>query len=146
MRTATSLLRRVLAHAALVAFGISAALVLGEVAARLTWRPTPPPVAARHPQFRRNSLGIRGPEYSLRPPSGVFRILVVGDSVTAGANVEERDAYPAQLEAALAAREAPPRYEVLNAGVPGLDIRHIVDRLETVGLRYDPDLIITAGP
>jgi lysophospholipase L1-like esterase len=90
--------------------------------------------------LRTNSLGVRGPEYALRPPPGVFRIVVAGDSVTMGEGVVEEDAYPAVLERLLA-REGR-RVEVINLGVSGLNSRQVVGRIEHVGLRYDPHLIV----
>ena len=163
------LVRRALANVALVAFGIVVALAISELVARLTWRPAPParPAAAQHPAelpvlrtlmqlaprnargvmpngtyYRTNSLGVRGPEYDRPAAPGVFRIVVVGDSVTMGAGVEEDDTYSARLAAAFAARNTGPRVEVINAGLAGLDIAQVVGRLEKVGLPYDPDLIV----
>lgn len=164
-----SLARRALGNAALVVLGLVAALAIAELVARLTWRPTPPaPQAARapHPElpvlrtlmqlarpnargvmpngtyYRTNSLGVRGPEYERPAVPGVIRIVVVGDSVTMGAGVEEEDTYAARLGAALAARHAGQRFEVINAGLAGLDVAQVVGRLEKVGLPYDPDLIV----
>jgi len=161
--------RRALANVALVAFGLAVALGLCELVARLTWRPPPPPApaVARHPEglpvlrtlmqlaprnvrgvlpngayYRTNSLGVRGPEYDRPAPPGVFRIVTVGDSVTMGAGVEEEDTYSAQLAEVLAARHPGRRFEVINAGLAGLDIVQIVGRLEKVGLPYDPNLVV----
>jgi lysophospholipase L1-like esterase len=163
------LLRRALANVALVAFGLAVALGLCELVARLTWRPPPRPSSgiARPPEdlpvlrtlmqlaprnvrgvlpngayYRTNSLGVRGPEYDRPAPPGVFRIVTVGDSVTMGAGVEEQDTYSAQLAATLAARHPGHRFEVINAGLAGLDIVQIVGRLENVGLPYDPNLVV----
>jgi lysophospholipase L1-like esterase len=153
----------------LVGISIATALAIAEAIARLAWRlPAPGDSAAvrrtdglplirtiaalmqpnthgvmlNGTYYRTNSLGVRGPEYALWPPPGVFRICIVGDSVTMGVLVEEEDAYPARLEAALNARPGPYRYEVLNVGMAGANIQQVVHRLETIGLRYDPDLII----
>jgi lysophospholipase L1-like esterase len=153
----------------LVGTSLGTALIIAEAIARLTWRlparddsavvrrtddlpvirtiaalmrPNTRGVMSNGTNYRTNSLGVRGPEYSLRPPPGVFRICIVGDSVTMGVLVEEGDAYPARLEAALNARLGPYRYEVLNVGMAGANIQQVVHRLETIGLRYDPDLII----
>ena len=35
-----------------------------------------------------------------------------------------------------------PRYEVLNLGVIGYNISEIGERLRSIGMRYDPDLIL----
>jgi lysophospholipase L1-like esterase len=92
--------------------------------------------------YRTNSLGVRGPEYDRPAPPGVFRIVTVGDSVTMGAGVEEEETYSAQLAEMLAARHPGRRFEVINAGLAGLDIVQIVGRLEKVGLPYDPNLVV----
>jgi len=92
--------------------------------------------------YRTNSAGFRGREYARPKPPGVFRIVVVGDSVTMGAGVAEEEAYPARLEQMLNAPGGTVTYEVLNLGVSGLNARAVVDRLEQVGLPYDPDLVV----
>lgn len=164
-------LRRAASIAALVAVSLGVALALAEVLARLGWPPAPElrvPVveplpadlaslpeirgvyALRHPNVRglykgvlhrTNGLGVRGPDYAPWPAPGVFRIVVIGDSVTMGQGVDEGEAYPARLESLL--RESQGRdFEVINLGVSGLNIRHSVNRLRRVGLRYHPDLVV----
>lgn len=51
------------------------------------------------------------------PASAAQKLLVLGDSLTAGYNLPPGDAYPAQLEAALKARGV--NMPVINAGVSG---------------------------
>jgi lysophospholipase L1-like esterase len=163
------MLRRALGNLALVAFGVLVAFAIGELTARLTWRPPPDPpraATADRPElpvlktlmqlarpntrgvmpnrtyYRTNSRGVRGPEYARPAPPGVFRIVIAGDSITMGAGVEEEDTYAARLEAALAARHPDRRFEVINAGLAGLDIEQVVGRLEKVGLPYAPDLVV----
>ncbi len=65
-----------------------------------------------------NRHGHRSPDVEREKPPGVFRILVLGDSVSVGASVEQADAWPAVLEALLA-RETGRRVEVVNASVGG---------------------------
>jgi lysophospholipase L1-like esterase len=72
----------------------------------------------------------------------VFRIVVAGDSVTMGSGVLEEEAYPARLETELNATKGPMRFEVLNLGLAGLNFPTIVSRLEAIGLRFHPDLIV----
>src|SRR5215471_10299402 len=55
------------------------------------------------------------------------RIVVLGDSLVAGFNIPERDAFPAQLERALKARGH--AVEVINAGVSGDPTAAGLDRL-----------------
>ena len=92
--------------------------------------------------FRRSRAGFRGPEYERRPGPGVFRIIVGGDSVTMGSGVEEDEAYPALLESLLDAEGGPRRYEVLNLGLSGLNLKVTSRRLERIGLAYHPDLLV----
>ncbi len=165
-------LRAALERTVLVVFGVGVALGVAEVVARVT-APTPaarePRELSIDPErstvgwsvfdylkphgrafmtsgalYRNNRHGFRGREYALRKPAGVFRVVIVGDSVTMGSGVEEDEAYPTLLERALNAGEAGEAagYEVLNLGVPGADLRFVLARLEGLGLRLDPDLIV----
>lgn len=68
-----------------------------------------------HPEH--NRLGLRGPETTPRPTSGVRRLLVVGDSIAYGLGVAPEETLAARLERRLGAG-----WEVLNAGVPGWSI------------------------
>lgn len=91
--------------------------------------------------FETNGAGFRDREYSRRKPDGVFRIVVIGDSVTMGHGVDEADTYASRIEARFAARSRP-RVEVLNLGLSGLTLRGAIDRLVHLGLGYDPDLVV----
>jgi lysophospholipase L1-like esterase len=92
--------------------------------------------------FETNAQGLRGRERTLAKPDGVFRIAVVGDSVSMGWGVLEEDTYAARLERALAARDRGARYEVINFGLAGLDARGAVDRFHERALPFDPDLVV----
>jgi lysophospholipase L1-like esterase len=61
-----------------------------------------------------NSYGLRGEPVDTS--SGKETILCLGDSITYGYGVDDANAYPAQLQAALD-RKYPGRYSVLNGGV-----------------------------
>lgn len=67
-------------------------------------------------------------------------ILALGDSLTAWYWLEERDAYPAQLETELTARGY--TYRVQNAGISGDTTATLLSRLEWVLTWEKPDLII----
>ena len=67
---------------------------------------------------RTNAHGHRGRPVAEEKPEGTFRILVLGDSFTAGANVAEESAYPQVLERRLNEVAARP-VEVVNTGVGG---------------------------
>ena len=92
--------------------------------------------------FETNSHGFRGPERSHQKPSGIFRISLIGDSVTMGAGVLEEDTYAAGLERTLNRERADQRYEVLNIGLSGLNTHWVVRRFEELGLPFDPDMVI----
>jgi acyl-CoA thioesterase I len=68
-------------------------------------------------------------------------IVVLGDSLTAGLGVDERDAWPAQLERRL--RAAGLRWKVVNAGISGETSSGARARLEWV-LALKPDIMVLA--
>ena len=73
-----------------------------------------------------------------------IRIVAMGDSLTAGYGLDESDAYPAQLEAALVLKGYD--VEVLNAGISGETSSGALTRLDWV-LSLEPDvLILETGP
>lgn len=93
----------------------------------------------RH-QFSTNSQGFRGTkEYAVQKPAGVFRIVVLGDSVALGHGVEDDQTFAALLEAQLSAIRPT---EVLNMGVSGFGTAEELIQLRHIGLKYDPDLVI----
>jgi lysophospholipase L1-like esterase len=66
-----------------------------------------------------NSEGFRERELPSDKPEATFRIVCLGDSWTAGSNVEGRDTFPSRLEALLAGKYPDGSFEVLNLGVFG---------------------------
>src|SRR5262249_22814795 len=66
-------------------------------------------------ESRINEYGLRG---SAVDPAGKEIILCVGDSVTYGYGVDDKNTYPAQLQDALD-QKFPGRFLVLNGGVDG---------------------------
>jgi hypothetical protein len=72
---------------------------------------------------------------------GAFRILVLGDSFTEGAGVEEEEAYPQVLEKILRRRIAR-AVDVVNAGVGGWDPFQYAQYFERHGLAFEPDLVL----
>jgi lysophospholipase L1-like esterase len=90
-----------------------------------------------------NSHGLRGPETSYEKRPGTFRILNLGDSIVMGWGVSEEDTYGQQLESLLNEQDMDdPRYEVINAGVPGWNLENELAYLQAEGLKYEPDLIL----
>lgn len=93
-----------------------------------------------HPDV--NSHGLRDDEFPVPKPKGVFRILVLGDSVAFGEGVDSQHAFPSRLEIFLQDSQVP--IEVLNAGVIGYttynELEYYLDR----GRDFEPDLVIVA--
>ncbi len=99
----------------------------------------------RHFQYRgtSNRLGFRGPVYPEEKAPGSYRIVALGDSVTAGIGFDDyEDVYTAKLERAL--REAGLGAEVLNFGVSGYNTQQEVETLKDKALVFDPDLVLLA--
>lgn len=88
-----------------------------------------------------NSHGHRDGEVTLKKPPGVFRILVLGDSFTVGANVRQEEAYPKVLEKRLKEVYGP-RVQVVNAGVGGWQPFQYAQYFEHYGYQFEPDLIL----
>ncbi|HEX6886173.1 MAG TPA: GDSL-type esterase/lipase family protein [Planctomycetota bacterium] len=94
---------------------------------------------------RINSAGFRDREFPRARPTGVVRIVAVGDSVTFGEPRKPAESWPKALERELAARgEAlgPAPIEVLNLGVTGYNAVQVARRLERLGLAHEPDLVL----
>jgi hypothetical protein len=62
-----------------------------------------------------NSFGMRDPEPSVPKPEGIFRILLIGDSVTFGQGVAQEDIFPSRLRERLRSMGV----DVGAAAVPG---------------------------
>uniref|UniRef100_A0A7C2PF23 SGNH/GDSL hydrolase family protein n=1 Tax=Schlesneria paludicola TaxID=360056 RepID=A0A7C2PF23_9PLAN len=91
--------------------------------------------------FRTNSLGLRGAEIVVPKPSGVYRILCLGDEALLAPALPEEATFPHQLQTRL---QGTTRYaiEVHNAGLPHgcpeTARLHLQHRL----LSLQPDLVI----
>ncbi|GAC1334417.1 MAG: hypothetical protein NVSMB26_17110 [Beijerinckiaceae bacterium] len=88
-----------------------------------------------------NSHGHRDVEVTLTKPSGVFRILVLGDSFTIGANVRQEEAWPKVLEKGLKSLYGS-GIQVVNSSVGGWDPFQYAQYFEHYGHRFEPDLIL----
>ena len=66
-----------------------------------------------------------------------YRIILLGDSVTVGFGIKQREMLTTQIEEKLAGKA-----EVLNFGMVGYNTRAEVEYLKTYGLKYSPDLVV----
>ena len=119
---------------------------------RLLFEPVPDLAFAGNPrdpgQFfeyegRSNRLGYRDRDHAVAKPPGVYRIVVLGDSIAAGYRIPRtEDTFPALLEARLQRQGLP--VGVLNFGVSGYNTMQEVETLRVRALRFDPDLVLVA--
>lgn len=84
-----------------------------------------------------NSMGLRDDEP--RAGAGVRRIAFLGDSLTFGWGVEQRDSFPHLLEEFLS-EERPT--EVLNFGTGNYNTTQEVELFAEKGLAYDPEKVV----
>lgn len=90
---------------------------------------------------RTNGHGFRSPPVPVEKPPGVFRTVVLGDSVAFGHGVEEQDAFPRQLEELLRGTQGR-QVEVINTAVSGYNTAMAVATLVDKGLAFGPDLVV----
>ena len=86
--------------------------------------------------------GLRDRDYGPKP-AGTLRVLGLGDSFAFGWGVENEESVFKVLERSLNADGGRP-VEVVNGGVPGFGTYEALQLLQTVGLRYEPDLVVLA--
>lgn len=93
---------------------------------------------------RVNDAGFRDRDHALDKPDDVFRIAVLGDEHAEAMQVELKDAWwfllGQQLEGCSVAGGR--RAEVLNFGITSYGTAQELVMLETVAMRYQPDLVL----
>lgn len=87
-----------------------------------------------------SAQGLRDREYEIPKPYGTKRVLCMGDSMTFGWGVEERDCWCRILAGRLTTGGA--GWEVINMGVPGYNFAQSVHYLGTKGVGFQPDLTV----
>jgi lysophospholipase L1-like esterase len=98
---------------------------------------------AGFPRVRTNSGGFRGAESPARKTHGELLVLCLGDSVTFGLGLDDRETWPARLAATLrAAPELAGRpVQVINGAVPGwssIQGMRLLTRMKEV----EPDVVV----
>ena len=89
-----------------------------------------------------NQLGFREREFQVPKPAGVYRVMVLGDSLTWGAGLAEAQRYTNRLEELLRETHAGRQIEVLNFGVSGGPTVRERDLLAEHVDAVDPDLVV----
>lgn len=102
-------------------------------------------------QVRINSFGLRGPEVSLKPPDGVLRVAVLGDSFTEAFQVDEQATWLYQLQSLLNHDPTCPitanhsrGVQLLNFGVGGYGTGQQLLTWRHVASSFKPGLVILA--
>ena len=104
-------------------------------------------VSRKHPdteeviEFSINSMGLRGKEYTIPKPTGVYRILCLGGETVLAQEMQDEDTFCVRLEKLLQ-KQTQLKVEVINAGVPDASplMSYLHLRHSLLGLQ--PDLIL----
>jgi hypothetical protein len=83
-----------------------------------------------------NNYGYRGSDIEFAKDAAVRRIVFLGDSFVDAAEVGDTEVFTARLQDSLDG------IEVINLGVYGYSTAQKLISLESVGLRFDPDLVV----
>ena len=92
-------------------------------------------------EARANQFGHRDDPVTLNRTPGVYRILLLGDSFTVGANVRQREAYGQVLERLLSSKSKR-KIEVVNSAVGGWGPLQYVNYLEHYGFAFEPNMVV----
>jgi lysophospholipase L1-like esterase len=152
--------------AAFLAGAVCLPLLAGEAACRLAgyrsleqyrpdseigWAPAPGQITVTRVgslPVRVNVEAFRGGPLEQPKPAGTTRIFAVGASTTFGWGVREEETYHRVLERMLndTARStgAAVRYEIVNAGVIGFNLRQVSRYMQRIARRYQPDGFLVA--
>jgi len=93
-------------------------------------------------QVKLNSLGFREREISIPKPAGVYRVIVLGDSLTYGIGLYPEERYTNLTEANLREKFHGKNIEVLNLSRPGADLQDEENILIKNIANIQPDLIV----
>jgi len=98
------------------------------------------PDTGKKSYFKINSHGWKDVEHQFKKPSGVIRLLFLGDSITYGV-VGLNDLYTRKIESLLI-KQGFSNVEVISMGVGGWGTDQELEALEAEGLKYEPDFVI----
>ncbi len=89
-----------------------------------------------------NADGLRDRTHAEEKPAGTTRLVFLGDSVTAGAQIEAEEAFPQALQARLDEEGRP--VEVFNVALRGWSTRQERIAYERLARKYHPDEVVLA--
>ena len=87
-----------------------------------------------------NADGLQDRTHAPEKPEGAWRVVVLGDSVTAGTPFQPAESFPAMLQERL--DEQGPWVEVLNVALWGWSTRQERTAFQRIASRYHPDQVI----
>jgi len=94
-------------------------------------------------RFETNSKGFRNDrEFSYDKPTGMIRVLSLGDSHTEGFEVRQENTFSSVIQQQL--DKAGVAAEVINTGVSGFSNAEELVLLENEGIKYHPDYVVLA--
>ena len=97
-------------------------------------------VAENRARIQMSAQGLRDSDTPFVKPEGLWRIALAGDSITEALQVEESKTFANLLERHLS--EKGREVEVINLGMSGALPSVQVARMESVGVRFSPDLLV----
>ena len=157
--------KRFAANLALVAAGVLAAFLIAEVVVRVTglanvslytWAPyrgwtLKDNTAGWQTDEGKgfvsvNSAGFRGPEWKVAKPPGTYRIAVIGDSFTEGAQVNYKHTFCAVAQRALSKCKAMAgkKVQVMDFGIDAYGTAQEIMTLDRHAWKYSPDMVVLA--
>jgi HEAT repeat protein/lysophospholipase L1-like esterase len=87
-----------------------------------------------------NADGVRDRAHPVEKLEGAWRVVFLGDSVTMGAGIEPKDAYPQQLESRLKSQGS--GIEVFNVALWGWSTRQQRIAYQRLARKYRPDQVV----
>ena len=87
-------------------------------------------------------LGYRGREYPVEKPDGVFRILVLGDSMVFGDGVLPEETITAHMERVVNQKYTQTFYHVINMSNDGFSVMDYESEFKYKGLLFKPDIVV----
>ena len=104
----------------------------------LNWRYIPNSIVETGSvSYQYNDMGFRDVHHNRERTDHVHRVIVVGDSVSEGAEVAWESIFASQLQDRLGVD-----YEIINLAMSGLNTPQEIHLLEKEGLVYKPDTVI----
>jgi len=102
----------------------------------------PSPIDKTHPPYTINSFGLRGKNFQIPKPKGIYRILVFGGSSTFGGESPDDQTYPARLEQILRQKIGRENIEVINYGIHTKSLYWIAQQYFREAEKLQADLVI----